>query len=382
MRRIKFLGLLTVALGAVGCQDQMTEPVAESHPVMSTTSELSVVGSPPTAGGIQISDADFASLARSAIDPGDYQCSEPPQLTDWLNDSLVPAIEEGALPDLVTIVNGLGAANVPINYAIYFQTDDTPQYIGSEGQFTHVVEKTERDVKDFWDIFSDDIQLIGAHGSILTDVTAVAPIYQLQLEVSPGEALAIASFVRSIILQYESLNGGDIPLFSLNAVAVTTFGGPIPDKIVMGDGLLEAFDGIGLGDVAPQALYAHEFAHHIQYENGYLADPIALSGDEAEASRYFELMADAMSAFYLTHKRGATLNWKRVQQFLTVFFESGDCGFSSPIHHGTPNQRMAAAQWGYELAQSIQKKGQIMTSDEVHDLFVDAYPDLIAPDNI
>lgn len=53
-------------------------------------------------------------------------------------------------------------------------------------------------------------------------------------------------------------------------------------------------------------------------------------------------MADAMSASFLTHKRGAAMNRKRVEQFLEVFFQIGDCAFDNPGHHGTPNQRMAA----------------------------------------
>ena len=91
-------------------------------------------------------------------------------------------------------------------------------------------------------------------------------------------------------------------------------------------------------------------------------------------------MADAYSAYYLTHKRGAALNRKRVAQFLQVFFQIGDCGFDSPAHHGTPNQRMAAAEFGFDVAHEAQKQGHILSSDQFHDLFVAAYPELIAPD--
>ena len=117
-----------------------------------------------------------------------------------------------------------------------------------------------------------------------------------------------------------------------------------------GDGILAGYGAVGFGDVAPQAIYAHEFAHHIQNQNDYFNDPLATQGDPPEQTRYTELMADAYSAYYLTHKRGATMNRKRVEQFLQVFFQIGDCAFDNPGHHGTPNQRMAA------------------------------YPDLVAPD--
>jgi predicted metalloprotease len=128
------------------------------------------------------------------------------------------------------------------------------------------------------------------------------------------------------------------------------------------------------------ATSAHEFAHHIQFENGYMSDPLATMGDPPEQGRYVELMADAYAGYYLTHKRGATMNRKRVEQFMQVFFQLGDCGFNSGGHHGTQNQRMAAARFGFDVADQAQKKGHILTSDQFHDLFVAAYPQLIAPD--
>ena len=99
-----------------------------------------------------------------------------------------------------------------------------------------------------------------------------------------------------------------------------------------------------------------------------------------EQTRYTELMADAFSAYYLTHSRGGAMNRKRVEQFLEVFFEIGDCAFSSSGHHGTPNQRMAAAHFGFDIAAQAQKQGHILTSQQFHDLFVAAYPGLVAPD--
>jgi hypothetical protein len=91
-------------------------------------------------------------------------------------------------------------------------------------------------------------------------------------------------------------------------------------------------------------------------------------------------MADAYSAYFLTHSQGLALNQKRVEQFLQVFFQIGDCGFSSDGHHGTPNQRMAAAQFGFKVAASAQKQGHILTSQQFHAEFVKVYPTLVAPD--
>ena len=72
----------------------------------------------------------------------------------------------------------------------------------------------------------------------------------------------------------------------------------------MGDGVLERYTVIGFDDVAPQAVYAHEFGHHIQFQRGYFNDPLGTDPatvDQAERTRYTELMADAFSAYYLTH---------------------------------------------------------------------------------
>jgi hypothetical protein len=91
-------------------------------------------------------------------------------------------------------------------------------------------------------------------------------------------------------------------------------------------------------------------------------------------------MADAMAGYYLTHRKGAGFHRKRVEQFLQIFFQIGDCAFNTPTHHGTPNQRMAAARFGFDVAHEAERKGRIMPSAEFHDLFVQAYPSLVAPD--
>ncbi len=125
---------------------------------------------------------------------------------------------------------------------------------------------------------------------------------------------------------------------------------------------------------------AHEFGHHVQFRRGYKADAGATAGSEAERGRYLELMADTYGAYFLTHARGAAMNAKRVEQFLVVFHQTGDCLYDAPRHHGTPNQRMAAARLGFDVADQAQKQGHILTADQFHALFVAAYPRLVAPD--
>ncbi|MFG2559274.1 hypothetical protein [Streptomyces sp. NPDC048496] len=111
----------------------------------------------------------------------------------------------------------------------------------------------------------------------------------------------------------------------------------------MGDGILEALKAVGLRDTAPRAILAHEFGHHVQYEDNLFANT-TLTGPEA--TRRTELMADAFGTYFLTHSRGEALNTKRVLGSAQSFYEVGDCGFTNPGHHGTPNQRLAASSWG------------------------------------
>ena len=63
-----------------------------------------------------------------------------------------------------------------------------------------------------------------------------------------------------------------------------------------------------------------------------------------------------------------------MSSFLSVFFQIGDCAFTDPNHHGTPLQRMRAAQFGFDVADQARKQGHILSSEEVHTLFVAAYP--------
>lgn len=389
MRRTAAGSSLAIVLLLAACQDRM---ITAPAPTPAQSAEFTQVS---TASGVaasiaiditrpilpvsaRVSDFNLADAARRAINGDDYICTGSTAIADWwLDEALSAQAQEPAIFDLLYFDL---LADLVVTYdALYFATDDTPQYFGYNGEYTKVLQKTHRDAKRFWDIDSDGIQLIGMHGSMLLDVERVAHTYNQIFGVPAPTAAVFAELVRDALLQSQTLNGGNHSLFSFNAFAAS-FGGSFPDKIVMGDGIMAGYEALGFGGVAPQAIYAHEFAHHIQFQNGYFDDPYATEGDAAEQTRYTELMADAMSAYYLTHKRGATMNKHRVAEFLEVFFQIGDCGFSDAGHHGTPNQRMAAARFGFELADKAQKKGHILTSAQVHALFVDAYPDIIAPD--
>jgi hypothetical protein len=391
MKRKLFLSLcLAVAMGTASCQDQTepTAPAGGSGPAFARhatrpTVDRDHIKLPARARKI---DQQFFEAARRAINPDDYVCPPSTPLIDYLFATINESIQKE--PDIFFTMIGLAADIVPAIDAILFETEATPgsQVYGFSGEYTHRLIKTERDVKRFWDINSANIQIVALKGTMLLDVQRVAHTYETAFVNSDGtpishaQALFFAQIVRSTLLQSVTMDRGNYPLFSFNAFAVPGGGPGAPPKVVMGDGVLESYKVIGFNDVAPQAVYAHEFGHHVQFAKGYFNDPLATSGDPAERNRYVELMADAFAAYYLTHSRGAAMNRKRVAEFLEVFFNVGDCAFDNPGHHGTPNLRMKAANFGFDVAAQAHKQGHILTADQFHALFVAAYSDIVAPD--
>jgi len=285
------------------------------------------------------------------------------ELADWNSTVFSYAINTGML-------------DLPTYDAFIFENSSANQYFGRNGEYTQRLVKTFKDLKRFWNIESDDIAMVAMHGGMLRDRDKLIRTYVAVFGLSPASAALYADLVLALLDFFPQYRNGDHPIFTFNAFAVESFEFPpygiIPDKIVIGDGVMEAYTALGFGDVAPQAILAHEFGHHIQSDLN-LFGPFT-----PESTRRTELMADAYSAYYLSHARGASMQWKRVQQFLQVFFNIGDCGFTSPDHHGTPTQRMAAAEWGYSIANDAQKQGHILTVEEFTALFDAQLPALVA----
>ena len=173
----------------------------------------------------------------------------------------------------------------------------------------------------------------------------------------------------------------DNPLWTLDASPSAAKGRPTlhrgaPGQLIMGDGIIDAYDAIRLGDVGVRVIMAHEFGHHVQFELGVFDSGPT---DPAEATRRTELMADAMAAYYGTHKKGLALNKKRVADALLTFYTVGDCQFNSPGHHGTPLQRERAADWGADLSAAAAKpRSYIVPPATFVELFDEALPQIIS----
>ena len=264
------------------------------------------------------------------------------------------------------------------DYAFFFENSSANQSFGINGQYNHIMAKTFKDLRRFWDMESQGIVLVAMHGSTLTDKEKIASSLIANYDYTRPFAENWADHVLELLAENPQLRNGNHPYFTFNAYAFrrvdfTQYGlGILPYKIVMGDGLFQVFSELGYDDVAPQEILAHEFGHQVQY----LYNLIPPGPKTPELNRRVELMADAFSAYYLSHPRGAAMQWNRAKEFLQVFFNLGRCNFDEPNHHGTPTQRMAAAEWAYNLANNTQPQGKILSVAEFVALFEAILPTL------
>lgn len=311
------------------------------------------------------------SLIRAAIDPADHVCSAASPVLAYVQAQMATwdGFDQG-----VWFLSQFW--ELPVLDAILF-----PQPVesyGRNGEHSQAVGKSFRTLTRFWDIADEPINVSPMHGTMLIDPERVSRILRLR-----GMSAQNVEFYTNLFtsaVNTEKFQYGNHPAFTFNAFAAegeefAQYGIAVQDSIVMGDGVLETFDVLGFEDVAGPAIMAHEYGHQIQYRKG-LFTGVA----NAEAARRLELMADAYAAYHLTHARGAAMQAKRVEQFSQVFRAIGDCNFEAPGHHGTPNQRVRAAQWGYALTESAANQGHVLPSRTVGDLFDQALPTIVAPD--
>ena len=386
-------------LAATGCDQRVTEPAPEAaSPALSAIAGMDGI----SAAGIdrpsslalaegRIADGGLFGLEvdpTGAINPDDYMCPVSTPIFDYYSDAFF-AFLFGETDIFFLLYGDLWADLLPQYEALIFLESDRKQEYGYDGEFTNAINRTNMDLRRFSDIPSDELQVVPMKGSMLYDTERVARAYQSPLVppfggLSEADAYFVAGLIQDALDASELLDGGNHPLFSFNAFAFSGSAGlGIPPKIIMGDAILNGYADLGFGDVAPQAILSHEWAHHIQYAYGWFNDEVPSldpPADAAEETRYSELMADAWAAYYLTHSRGGTLRQRRVAEFLEVFYQIGDCAFSDPSHHGTPNQRMKAAEFGFDLANQAQTQGHIMSSEEFHEVFVANYLSFIQPD--
>ena len=273
--------------------------------------------------------------------------------------------------------------SVPTYDALFYGTEGDPDY-ALETRAAQIT-NTFRDLRRFWDIESGDIELMEMNGESLLDADRIARTLTAMVALGALAPMTTAEIQEeaTTVATYMQAHGDlyDNPLWTLNAFAFSAEGESapllvdLPDKLIMGKGIIEAYESFGLGDVGPRVIMAHEFAHHVQFELGtFDTGP----KDPSEATRRTELMADAMASYYATHKKGLALNRKRVADALLSFYSVGDCVFDSPGHHGTPLQRQRAADWGADLAAAARPRSAVLPAETVIALFEKALPGIIS----
>ncbi|MFI6059595.1 hypothetical protein [Streptomyces sp. NPDC051286] len=323
-----------------------------------------------------IDDSQWSEMRDSVINPDDHQCPST-GLKTWARSLLMGAEDPFAI-FMLSIFDGF---NLPTYDALIFGTESESNKFGANGEYTQKLTSEMKNLKRFWDINSADIQLIPLHGAdVFSSPQRVARTLSVLYGGTPESQLDLAEMFIELVNMEPILKGGANPIFSFNAFAYSEKRDPEPtgvsDRIIMGDGILQGMSAVGLGDVAPRAIEAHEFGHHVQYANDLFVSDLPAP----EATRRTELMADAFGTYYLTHARGEALNTKRLLGSEQSFYEVGDCGFDNPGHHGTPNQRLAASSWAASVANDASNQGHILPSLKFAGQFEAKLSDLVKPD--
>lgn len=118
---------------------------------------------------------------------------------------------------------------------------------------------------------------------------------------------------------------------------------------VKGEKNLDPEIGYSSGDFSVALIVAHEFAHSIQAELGWL--PTTL--EEAESGRLVpvintELNADCLAGVWANDVYYRNLlEAGDIEEAIRTTNDIGDYGFENPKHHGTPAQRVEAFLAGY-----------------------------------
>ena len=322
--------------------------------------------------GLASSPSDVA--VQRAINPEHYQCD--PTSFDGYVDQLLA----GLTPDELDFLLDSGVLEFPAMEALVFGSSADADF-AEQGQ-AKALTKTFRDLQDFWTIPSSGVDLIAMHGAMLRDPQRISRLLVVLYGFSAADADGYASAVAEVLKEVPAFAKGDSALFTLNAFSFSGKDDPDPfiaslsDKIVIGDGFLDALNAMGIGDVGARVTLAHEFAHQIQAELSLFDS--SLTGPEA--TRRVELMADAYATYFAVHARGLSLNAKRVVDVERTFFELGDCLFDDPGHHGTPNQGVRASTWAADLASRARPQGYILPAAAFAALFDAQLPMIVTPD--
>lgn len=320
-------------------------------------------------------DTTYSDLLLDEIDPTGYVCpTGNSPVVDAIKLNTDPMSDRQFAVALIVLL-----LQVPFAGAAYLPQAPGPHTYGSTGKYTKDVTSTFRELQKFWDIPSRNIELVPAHGAQLLDPEFNYQVLHLLYGMDEAGARDLGKTITEE-MNTPVMGYGKLPAWTFNAVASEGGDipglGQVPKRIAMGDGVLDGFKLVGLDDVAPEGILGHEFGHQVQFADGLERTDMT----PPENGMWLELGADAFSGYFLTHPKGENMNRKHVQDFGNMFSQIGDCSFTDPSHHGTPNQRMKSALWGSGIAQDVKPRGRILPSLSFAKLFETHWPVLTAPD--
>ena len=302
--------------------------------------------------------------------------------------------------------------------------DGTTEYFGRYGERTELMMGNHRDMKSFWynatrtttttnattttTTTRDDVVLLGMHGSELLDENNLLYTLMRMHDIDDYGARFLMERIREIISSLP--DGYDNPLLTANAMAIRSIdrgadmrnvdggigdgkdvdddGSAIPrreerNSIIVGDGIFDFLSWLSL-DTVPGVSYihSHEYGHHVQYDlgvNEVLGDGSAIP----EATRWWEMMADAYGSYYIGHVRGGDMeDDASLHDVHRTAYSLGDCESSIGTHHGLPRQRECASNYGSYLASlSHLDDGRILPSSVIRDMFNENYESMVRLDD-
>lgn len=311
---------------------------------------------------------------ENAINPADYTCG-PTSI-----DGYVSRIISGVPDDTLFVLALVGIFEFPTYDAIYFGKAGKGYRLG--GKPGRQLNKSFGGLQKFWDIKSKNIDLMGMQPTLVANKARVAKVAKVVYKIKQKKADKFAKSVVKLVKSSGKLKKGRNPIFSLNAVAFTGKGVKnkrlrrVGDRIVFGSGMIKAYKSLGYAKFGPRAVLAHEFGHHIQFDRKLINSSL----EPAEAGRRVELMADSFATYFVGHRKGLDASTTGRRQSVESFRLVGDCVFDDPSHHGTPNQRAAAATYGLSLADASGKA--VRKGRSVGVSFDAKLPQLVAPDAV
>ncbi|UOQ68723.1 hypothetical protein [Hymenobacter volaticus] len=255
---MKHLKLLSASLALsftvlTGCQKETDTTLAPSSANQASQHDATALEGTldPTLAQLLKSDPQFRDMVRRALALEETACNDDTPLNQWLGTQLTDWTA-GAR----SAVNNTAMTNLPTYDALLFENSPQNQYFGPNGEYTQRLTKTFKDLQRFWNIQSEDIILVAMHGNMLQNRDKLIRTYQGAYGLSSASAAIYADRVINALKTYPELRNGNHPIFTFNAFALEGFTeepfGTIPDKIVMGDGIMQAYTAIGYGDVAPK----------------------------------------------------------------------------------------------------------------------------------